>query len=77
MKTTAISFVAFCAAVISATAQTNPPISTRTINLTAEQYHVIKENVLKDAPANVSVGVVPDQNWRACSGDGNSEGLSV
>jgi len=51
MKTTAVLFVAFCAAVISASAQTNPPISTRTINLTAEQYHVIKENVLKDAPA--------------------------
>lgn len=51
MKTTAISFIAFFAAVISAYAQTNSPISTRTINLTAEQYHVIKENVLKDTTA--------------------------
>ena len=40
MKTIAIAFVALCTAVTSATAQTNPPISTRTINLTAEQYHV-------------------------------------
>ena len=51
MKTIAILFVAFCAAVISASAQTNSPISTRTINLTAEQYFVIKEYVLKDAAA--------------------------
>lgn len=51
MKTIAISVLVFCASVISASTQTNPPISTRTINLTAEQYHVIKENVLKDAPA--------------------------
>ena len=51
MKTIAILFVAFCAAVISASAQINSPISTRTINLTAEQYFVIKEYVLKDAAA--------------------------
>jgi hypothetical protein len=51
MKTITISFVAFCAAVISASAQINPPIATRTINLTAEQYHVIKETVLKNATA--------------------------
>ena len=51
MKTIAISFVVFFAAVISASAQTNSPISVRTINLTAEQYFVIKEYVLKDAAA--------------------------
>jgi len=56
MNRIAISVVAFCAAVISASAQTNPPISTRTINLTVEQYHVIKENVLKDATATPSSG---------------------
>lgn len=56
MNMIAISVVAFCAAVISASAQTNPPISTRTINLTAEQYHVIKETVLKDATATPSSG---------------------
>ena len=59
MKPIAIAFVALCAAVISATAQTNPPISTRTINLTAEQYHVIKENVLKDAPATSQSELLP------------------
>jgi len=56
MNTVAMSVVAFCAAVISASAQTNPPISTRTINLTAEQFHVIKETVLKDATATPSPG---------------------
>jgi hypothetical protein len=56
MNTIAIWVVAFCAAVISASAQTNPPISTRTINLTAEQYHVIKETVLKDTTATPSSG---------------------
>jgi hypothetical protein len=56
MNMIAISVVALFAAVISASAQTNPPISTRTINLTAEQYHVIKETVLKDATASPSSG---------------------
>src|ERR1700693_2840961 len=56
MNMIAISIVALCAAVISASAQTNPPISTRTINLTAEQYHVIKETVLKGATATPSSG---------------------
>jgi Protein of unknown function (DUF1236) len=56
MKTIVISFLVFCASVIGASAQTNPPISTRTINLTAEQYHVIKEIVLKDATATPSSG---------------------
>ena len=77
MNRIAISVVALFAAVISASAQTNPPISTRTINLTAEQYHVIKETVLKDATAIAFVGLVNDQNWRARAGDGKPKDVSA
>jgi hypothetical protein len=42
MKAIAISVVVMLAAMKVASGQTSPSISTRTINLTVEQYHIIK-----------------------------------
>lgn len=49
MRRIAIFVLVLLAAVKVASGQTSPPISTRTINLTAEQYHIIKEIILKSA----------------------------
>jgi hypothetical protein len=58
MKRIAVCCGVFLLAVKVALGQASPPISTRTINLTAEQYHVIKENVLKGAEVE-SKGELP------------------
>jgi hypothetical protein len=59
MKAIAISVVVILAAMKVASSQTSPPISTRTINLTVEQYHIIKENVLKNAQVESRPGLPP------------------
>jgi hypothetical protein len=59
MKAIAISVVVILAAMKVASGQTSPSISTRTINLTVEQYHIIKENVLKNAQVESRPGLPP------------------